>query len=97
MGQTNFQFANIWEHRRTREVLIAGFRTLGEAINNLGATIEYSVSDLQRSISSDIANLVEEGIRTREAFDKRMVEQNRMLDNIQHHRKPEITDRPSRY
>jgi hypothetical protein len=97
MGQTNFQFANIWEHRRTREVLIAGFRTLGEAINNLGATIEYSVSNLQQSVSTDLAKLVEEEIKTRETLDKRMMEQNRMLDNIQQDHKPEITDRPSRY
>lgn len=97
MGQTNFQFANIWEHRRTREVLIAGFRTLGEAVNNLGATIEYSVSDLQQSVSSGVAKLVEEEIKTREALDSRLLEQNRMLDNIQTHRKPDITDHPSRY
>jgi len=86
MGQTNFQFANIWEHRRTREVLIAGFRTLGEAVNNLGGAIEYSVSNLQQSVSSDVAKLVEEEIKTRETFDKRMLEQNQLLDNIQHHR-----------
>jgi hypothetical protein len=88
MGQTDFQFANIWEHRRTREVLIAGFRTLGEAVNNLGATIEYSVSNLQQSISSDVAKIIEEEIKTRETLDKRMLEQNGMLDNIQHHRTP---------
>lgn len=97
MGQTNFQFANIWEHRRTREVLIAGFRTLGEAVNNLGATIEYSISDLQQSVSSDVAKLVEQEIKTRESLDKRMLEQNRMLDNIQHQREPRVTDSPSKY
>lgn len=97
LGQTNFQFANIWEHRRTREVLIAGFRTLGEAVNNLGSTIEHSISNLQQSVSSDMAKMVEEEIRTRESLDKRMMEQNRMLDNLQHHRKPDITDTPSRY
>jgi len=97
MGQTNFQFANIWEHRRTREVLIAGFRTLGEAVNNLGATIEYSISDLQHSVSSDVAKLVEQEIKTRETLDGRMADQNRMLDNIQSHRKPSVTDHPSRY
>ncbi|MEK6302558.1 MAG: hypothetical protein AABO41_17745 [Acidobacteriota bacterium] len=97
MGQTNFQFANIWEHRRTRDVLIAGFRTLGDAVNNLGATIEYSVSSLQDSVSSGLAKVVEEEIRTRDALDKRLMEQNRMLDNIQSHREPDTTDRPSRY
>ena len=97
MGQTNFQFANIWEHRLTREVIIAGFRTLGEAVNNLGSTVENSLFDLQQSNSSDVAKLVQEEIKTRDSLDMRMLEQNRMLDNIQHHRKPGIMDRPSRY
>lgn len=97
MGQTNFQFANIWEHRRTREVLIAGFQTLGEAINNLGSVIDHSIYDLQQSVSSDMARLVEEQIRTREYLDQRMLEQNRMLDNMQHHRKPAITDSPQEW
>ena len=88
MGQTNFQFANIWEHRRTRTVLLAGFTTLSEAIDGLGSTIEYSISSLQQSVSSDVARLVEEEIKTREALDSRLLEQNRMLDNIQNHRKP---------
>ena len=74
LGQTNFQFANIWEHRRTREVLIAGFRTLGEAVNNLGGAVESSIYRLQRSVSSDLAQLVSEQIRTREAIDRHMRE-----------------------
>jgi hypothetical protein len=97
MGQTNFQFANIWEHRRTREVMIAGFRTLGEAVSNLGSVVENSHSALEQSISSDVARLVQEEIRSRDSLDRRMVEQNRMLDNIQLHRRPGETDRPSRY
>jgi hypothetical protein len=97
MGQTNFQFANIWEHRRTREVMIAGFHTLGEAVNNLGSVVENSLGSLQQSISSDVARLVQEQITTRDSLDRRMVEQNRMLDNIQHRRQPGAGDTPSRY
>lgn len=88
MGQTNFQFANIWEHRKTREVLIAGFRTLGEAVNNLGTVIDNSISDFKSSFSSDIARLVDEQIRTRETIAEHASEQSQMLDNIQHRRKP---------
>lgn len=88
MGQTNFEFANIWEHRRTREVLIAGFRTLGEAVNNLATTLENSTYTLQETLTSDLAKVVGEDIQTRDSLEKRMVEQNRMLDNLQHHRKP---------
>lgn len=97
LGQTNFQFANIWEHRRTREVLIAGFSTLGEAVNNIGTVVERSIHSLQDSISSDIARLAEEEIKSREEVDRRFVDQNRMLDNIQHGRKPSATDTPSKY
>ncbi|MEW5766262.1 MAG: hypothetical protein AB1797_01375 [bacterium] len=71
MGQTNFQFATIWEHRRTRECLIAGFRTLGEAINNLDQAIVSSIVDLRDSISSDLARVIEEHIATREAIERK--------------------------
>lgn len=77
--------------------MIAGFRTLGEAVNNLGSTVENAVYGLEQSISNDTARLVQEQIRTRDSLDRRLMEQNRMLDNIQHHRKPGITDSPSRY
>jgi cell division protein FtsL len=95
MGQTNFEFANIWEHRRTRDVLIAGFQTLGDAVNNLGGVLEQSLSNLRSATSSDIAMLVEAEIKTGRALVDQMreethiaKEQSRMLDNIQHHRKP---------
>lgn len=88
LGQTNFQFANIWEHRLTRKVMIAGFQTLGNAVNNLSDTLEASMSYLQGAVSSDIVRLVEEEISTRGIIDKHAVEQNRMLDNIQQSRKP---------
>lgn len=85
-------FYDVWERRRehqlTRQVMISGFRTLGEAINNIGPTIEESVFDLQRAFSSDMAKLVEEEIKTRSIIDEYSHEQNQMLDNIQRHRKP---------
>lgn len=98
LGQTNFQFANIWEHRRTREVLIAGFRTLGEAINNLGNMLNSSLMSLRQAVSSDVARLVEEQInsrnslaseerKTRTVIDERAREHGLMLENIQRDRK----------
>ena len=94
-GQTNFEFANIWEHRRTRDVLISGFKTLGDAVNNLGDVVEQSLLSLQRATSSDIARLADEQIYSRSLLTQEMrqqtqiaSEQSRMLDNIQRHRKP---------
>lgn len=59
MGQTDFEFANIWEHRQTRKVMIAGFETLGDAIYNIGETIRKSIVNLDASLSSDLAQLIE--------------------------------------
>lgn len=76
MGQTNFEFAVIWEHRKTREVLLAGFRTLGEAIANLGAAIEASLSSLESTlsygfaaVSDQLAAISEEQVATRQTID----------------------------
>jgi len=66
MGQTNHDFADIYEHRRTRDVMIAGFRTLGEAVTNLGVTSENSINNLQESVSFDLAKVIEEEIKTRD-------------------------------
>lgn len=68
MAQRNFQFALIWEQRKTREVLFMGFRTMEQAIDNLAMTTQSSIFDLQSSVSSDMARLVEEEIKTRETL-----------------------------
>lgn len=52
-GQTDFQFANIYEHRISRQVIIAGFRTLGEAICNLSSQIEYGFEDLRTTFEKE--------------------------------------------
>jgi len=82
-GQTNFQFANIWEHRKTREVLIAGFRTLGEAIDNLSSVVEREISSLSATLHSDLVQLVEEQIRTREAAEKSAEEQAKTREEVE--------------
>jgi hypothetical protein len=45
-AQRNFQFATIYEQRRTNEILIAGFANLGEAIYGLGTRLEESIGFL---------------------------------------------------
>lgn len=97
LGQTNYQFANIWEQRRTRQVLIAGFKTLGEALNNLGSVIESSMNDLRTSISANMSALASEQAKTRESLEGFAKQQKQFgddtsikLDNIQRKRKPLI-------
>lgn len=87
-GQTDFHFANIWEHRRTREVLIAGFRTLEDGISNLGYAVCSAISDLQSTLSSSLAEIVEQQISLRETVEAQGEEQTRMLDDIRRGKKP---------
>lgn len=51
-GQRDFSFANIWEHRQTRKVLIAGFSTLGEAIRQLETTVARSLAELKSAVEA---------------------------------------------
>jgi hypothetical protein len=81
-GQTNFEFATIWEHRKTREVLIEGFRNLGEAVSNLQFGIQGAVDELRGAVSSDMAKLLEEQVRTRDTSALQAGEHLDMLDQI---------------
>ena len=72
MGQTNFEFAVIWEHRKTREVLIAGFKTLGDAIEYLGSIVKFSVAHLELSIRRDFAIYVDKNLNLAEGIDKQI-------------------------
>jgi hypothetical protein len=49
-GQSNFQFAVIWEHRRTRATLLDGFATLSDAIYGVETVIRASNRELRLSI-----------------------------------------------
>ncbi len=61
-AQKDFQFATIFEQRKTTEVLIAGFHTLGEAIYGVGDSISASLGAVQESVRSmhvDLASAME--------------------------------------
>lgn len=69
MGQKNFEFATIWEHRKTQKVILEGFQTLGEAVNNLGTTVDDSFSRVVKSIEGNSARSLDESVRFRESFE----------------------------
>jgi hypothetical protein len=69
-GLTNFQFATIWEHRKTQNILIQGFGTLGDAISNMAASISSSISYLHETISSNTAQMIDQQIMSRESFER---------------------------
>lgn len=45
-AQRDFQFASIYEQRRTNQVLIAGFNNLGQALAGLSRRLEHSLDNL---------------------------------------------------
>ena len=70
MGQKDFEFATIWEHRKTQQVILEGFRTLGEAVGNLTLTIEESFSSVARTIEYTSNMQREEQVWLRESFEE---------------------------
>jgi hypothetical protein len=51
----DFQFASIYEQRKTSNAIIAGFRNMQEAIARLRHDIVNSIDDLQQSLGSGLA------------------------------------------
>lgn len=120
------RFPIVYEQRRTNAILIAGFRSLGQAIERLGDRIVDEVSrlavsmdcrlaSLESSLESAAAAAAEQGSALRaelqrshgaddallgqlrhdaEASSESERLALRMLDNIQHRRKPTIWDGP---
>ncbi len=62
MGQRDFQFATIYEQRRTNQILIAGFSTLGAALQGLGHRLELSIQEVRNSID-EMSDSVVEAVR----------------------------------
>jgi hypothetical protein len=62
-GQQSFEFSMIWEQRRTRDVLIAGFGSLADAVDGISAAVVSSYtlcSDALKSAASTAECLVAE-------------------------------------
>lgn len=94
-AQTKFEFANIWEHRKTQTILIAGFQTLAQAINNMKIEILNSISELNISIKSEfreLKNVQYEQIKSFEAgqatLNDNLSSMDKKLYYIQYNQKP---------
>jgi len=57
-GFSNYQFASIWEARRTRESIIAGFGSLENAIHGVGNTLRSEFANLNRQLESNARNQI---------------------------------------
>lgn len=50
-AQCNFQFASIYEQRKTNHLLVAGFTNLAQALDGMGARIAESIDGLSTQVS----------------------------------------------
>jgi len=58
-AQKDFQFATIYEQRKTNQLLYTGFGTLGAAIYSLGSAISASLQELSDSVHSSLDDLLQ--------------------------------------
>ncbi len=58
-AQKDFQFATIYEQRKTNEILVAGFGDLANALTNMDDRISSSLNDLASTISLSLAEINE--------------------------------------
>jgi hypothetical protein len=53
-AEADYQFASMREFRETRQVMIAGFRTLGEALRNMETAVTASIGNLKRAVDRSV-------------------------------------------
>lgn len=62
-AQRDFQFATIYEQRKTNQILVAGFTNLAQALNDMTWQITASIDDLARSVDG-MTSTLDESLRT---------------------------------
>jgi len=95
MAQKDFQFATIYEQRKTNKLLYEGFRSLGDAIYSMGSEITSSLQALSSGFRVSLDDLLDAtqaqtktiSMQTDELI-KASRSQDEKLDNIQRGRKP---------
>lgn len=58
-AQRDFQFSVIYEHRQTNQILVAGFRNLAQAVDEMASRIAESIDSLTTSVDRMHASLDE--------------------------------------
>ena len=59
-AQKNADFAKIYEMRRTNQLLVSGFSSLGQAIADLSQDLQISMRDLETSLLDGISNVAQQ-------------------------------------
>jgi hypothetical protein len=88
-AQKNYQFATIFEQRKTTQVLIAGFTSLGQALDEMTQRIATSLNNLATSVDN-MGSSLNDSVR---AVDARLGE---MQAATAHHRDAEMVSEKAR-
>jgi hypothetical protein len=87
-AQCNFQFATIYEQRKTNKLLVAGFQNLAQVIDGLGDRITSSIDGLGNQISEMSSSLSHSLSELNDQSSERHKDALEILDNIQRRRVP---------
>lgn len=77
-GQTDFQFAAIWEQRATRMAVIKGFGSVGEAVSGIASRVSEGLTDLRSQVSGEFRTITDGQQETLTVLEQ----QDRKLDNL---------------
>lgn len=83
-AQRDFQFATIYEQRKTNQILVAGFKSLAQALDQMTSKIQESIAD----VSEALCESTEEAMKASSEATGRQEKALKMLDNIQRRRRP---------
>ena len=86
-AQKDFHFATIYEQRKTNLILVAGFSSLGQAINDLGDTLATSMDSLGEVVATEFRITREQAAQESEARREHESQELAILDNIQRRKK----------
>ncbi len=89
-AQKDFHFATIYEQRKTNRILVAGFSSLGQAINELGDSLTTSMERLAQTVATEFQLTRDQAAQDSEARREHERQECEMLDNIQRRRKPKL-------
>jgi len=86
-AQKNFQFATIYEQRKTNRILVAGFSSLGQAIDGLGDNLATAMERLGETFAAEFQITRDQAAEDSTARRDHERQELEMLDNIQRRKK----------
>lgn len=94
-AQRDFQFASIYNQRKTNQILVKGFTNLAQALEGVELQMSASIDDLAGSVNESMRAIQSRVGQTTEVIAKEASETAarqrkalEMLNNIQHGRRP---------